>query len=52
MSKEERLNLISGLEEKLENVTNMITKTDKSSPVYVTYMDIAKRLAQDISKQK
>lgn len=37
--------MIEALEEKLENVTNMITKTEKDSAIYNTYMDIAKRLA-------
>lgn len=37
--------MISALEEKLENVTNMITKTEKDTAIYDTYMGIAKRLA-------
>lgn len=37
--------MINALEEKLENVTNMITKTEKDTPIYETYMGIAKRLA-------
>ena len=44
--------MINGLEEKLVNVSNMISKTEKDSVIYETYMGIAKRLAQDISKQK
>ena len=52
MSKEERQKMIDGLEEKLDNVNNMISKTEKNSVIYETYMGIAKRLAQDILKQK
>lgn len=46
------MSLIAGLEEKLNNITNILSKTDKNSQTFKTYTDIANQLAKDIHNQK
>jgi hypothetical protein len=41
MTVEERMEIIKGLEEKRDNITNIISRTDKNSQIYQTYMGIA-----------
>ncbi len=52
LTREQRQKLIQDLEIKLENVSKVISKTDKSNPLHARYMEVAKHLAQDLARQK